>query len=47
MLRAMRAPVDCAMGTVRISLGQMTTETEIEESLEAIVRTVRRLRPTA
>ncbi len=47
VLRAMRVPLDYAMGTIRLSLGRMTTEAEIEESLAAIVRTVRRLRPTA
>jgi cysteine desulfurase NifS len=47
VLRAMRVPPDYAMGTIRLSLGRMTTEAEIEESLDAIVGTVRRLRPTA
>ncbi len=43
----MRVPLDYAMGTIRLSLGRMTTEAEIEESLDAIVRTVRRLHLTA
>ena len=47
VLRAMRVPPDYAMGTIRFSLGRMTTEAEIEQSIDAIVRTVRRLRSTA
>jgi cysteine desulfurase len=47
VLRAMRVPPDYAMGTIRFSLGRMTTEAEIEQSLDAIMRTVRRLRQTA
>jgi cysteine desulfurase len=46
VLRAMRVPPDYAMGTIRFSLGRMTTEAEIEQSIGAIVRTVRRLRST-
>ena len=47
VLRAMRVPPDYAMGTIRFSLGRMTTEAEIEQSIDAILRTVRRLRSTA
>ena len=46
VLRAMRVPPDYAMGTISFSLGRMTTEAEIEQSIGAIVRTVRRLRST-
>ena len=44
VLRAMRVPPDYAMGTIRLSLGRMTTEDEVEQSIEAILRTVGRLR---
>jgi cysteine desulfurase len=47
VLRAMRVPQESAMGTLRLSLGRMTTEAEIEASLEAIVRTVGRLRASS
>lgn len=47
VLRAMRVPPDYAMGTIRLSLGRMTTEAEVEQSLEAILRTVGRLRAAA
>jgi cysteine desulfurase len=44
VLSAMRVPPDYAMGTIRLSLGRMTTDAEVEQSIEAIVRTVARLR---
>jgi cysteine desulfurase len=47
VLRAMRVPQESAMGTLRLSLGRMTTEAEIEASLEAIVRSVGRLRASS
>jgi cysteine desulfurase NifS len=47
VLRAMQVPRDYAMGTIRLSLGRMTTEAEIDQSLAAIAETVRRLRPKA
>jgi cysteine desulfurase NifS/selenium donor protein len=45
VLEAMHLPTEVAMGTLRLSLGRMTTEAEVEHSLDLITETVRRLLP--
>ncbi len=46
VLEAMKVPVDYAMGTIRFSLGYMTSESEIDRAIEAIADTVSRLQPS-
>ena len=43
VLEAMRVPTEWAMGTIRFSVGRMTTEEEIDRAIEAVARTVKRL----
>jgi cysteine desulfurase len=38
VLAAMNLPVDVARGSVRLSLGRFTTETEVDRAAEALVR---------
>jgi cysteine desulfurase len=45
VLEAMRLPVETAMGTLRLTLGRMTTDEEVKRSLVLITETVRRLMP--
>lgn len=45
VLQAMQVPVEYAMGTIRFSTGNMTTETEIVRATESIVQTIERLMP--
>lgn len=44
VLEAMRVPVEWAKGTVRFSTGRMTTADQIDQSIEVVVRAVKRLR---
>lgn len=46
VLEAMHVPVEYAMGTIRFSTGYMTTETEIDEAVNAIETTINRLAPS-
>ena len=45
VLRAMAVPQEIAMGTLRFSVGRMTTEQEIDRAAERIIGAVKRLRP--
>ncbi len=45
VLEAMGVPVEYAMGTIRFSVGAMTTEAEVEAAARTIVTTMRRLFP--
>ncbi len=45
VLEAMKVPVEYAMGTIRLSVGYMTSEADIREAAEAIVTTIGRLQP--
>ena len=47
VLAAMRAPMEFAMGTVRLSVGAPTTQEEIEAAATAIIAAVRRQLPGA
>ncbi|MBG0784285.1 MAG: selenide, water dikinase SelD [Anaerolineaceae bacterium] len=40
VLEAMHAPIDYAMGTVRFSVGRMTSEDEIDRALEIMVKSL-------
>jgi cysteine desulfurase len=44
VLEAMQVPPEYAKGTLRFTTGRMTSETEIDRALEALVRTVNQLR---
>jgi cysteine desulfurase len=44
VLRAMGVPLEWAMGTLRFSVGRMTTEEEIDKAISVVVRAVRELR---
>jgi cysteine desulfurase len=44
VLQAMQVPLAWAKGTLRFSLGRMTTAEEIEQAIEVIVQAVKRLR---
>ncbi|MBN1514218.1 MAG: selenide, water dikinase SelD [Phycisphaerae bacterium] len=46
-LKAMDVPVDQAMGTIRFSTGMFLTEADIDRAVEATVRVVERLQPSA
>jgi cysteine desulfurase NifS/selenium donor protein len=43
VLSAMRVPMEFAIGTIRFSVGRMTTQEEIEEAIPIIVNAYRRL----
>ena len=45
VLQAMGLPQEIAMGTLRFSVGRMTTEQEIDRAAERIIGAVKRLRP--
>lgn len=47
VLEAMGVPVEQAMGTLRLSVGSMTTEAEIDSAAEQIFATIKRLQPAA
>jgi cysteine desulfurase len=44
VLRAMNVPVECAMGTVRFSVGRYTTEEEIDRAIRKIGKVIKGLR---
>ena len=44
VLEAMDVPLEWAKGTVRFSLGRMTTEEEIDKTVKVVVKAVRKLR---
>jgi cysteine desulfurase len=44
VLKAMRVPEDCAKGTLRFSLGRMTTEPDIDRAIAVVVSGVQKLR---
>jgi len=44
-LKAMKVPVDFAMGTVRFSTGAMLTEADVDRAVEAVTSVVERLKP--
>ena len=44
-LKAMKVPVEFAMGTIRFSTGSFLTEAEVDTAIEAVMRVVQRLRP--
>ncbi len=45
VLQAMQVPLEYAMGTVRFSVGRMTTAEEIDRAIEIVSAAVRRLQP--
>ncbi len=45
VLEAMQVPLEYAMGTVRFSVGRMTTAEEIDRAVEIVSSAVRRLQP--
>ncbi len=45
VLEAMHLPVEYAMGTIRFSVGRMTTEDEIATAIEEVAQVVERLAP--
>lgn len=45
VLEAMRLPVDYAMGTIRFSVGRMTSEEEVRRAVEEVIKIVSRLMP--
>jgi cysteine desulfurase NifS/selenium donor protein len=47
VLEAMRVPTEWAMGTIRFSVGKMTTEEEIDRAVAAVIRVVQGLRGEA
>ena len=47
VLAAMRVPVDEAMGTLRFSVGKMTTAAEIDQAIDIVVQAVQQLRQAA
>lgn len=47
VLEAMRVPLEWAKGTLRFSVGRMTTAQEIDRAVEVVVRAVGRLREKA
>jgi cysteine desulfurase len=44
VLKAMKVPVEYAMGTIRLSTGRMITEDEVDRVVSSITKTVKRLR---
>jgi cysteine desulfurase len=40
----MRIPLDDAMGTIRFSVGKMTTPDDIDRAIDLVVRAVREVR---
>lgn len=42
VLAAMRVPEELALGTLRLSLGKMTTEEEVDRAIEVLVRAVKK-----
>jgi cysteine desulfurase NifS/selenium donor protein len=46
VLTAMKLPIDFAMGTIRFSTGRHTTEQEIDQAAESIIKVVKKLRPS-
>ncbi|MDD5425702.1 MAG: selenide, water dikinase SelD [candidate division Zixibacteria bacterium] len=46
VLKAMKVPVEYAMGTIRFSVGRFTTPDEIDRALEEVFRVVDRLQPS-
>ncbi len=42
VLQAMNVPIDYSMGTIRFSTGKFTTEEEIEQAAEIIIKTVQK-----
>lgn len=44
VLAAMQVPLDEAMGTIRFSVGKMTTAREIDQAIDIVVQAVQRLR---
>jgi len=44
VLKAMRVPEDWAKGTLRFSVGRMTTEADIDRAIKVVVRGVQKLR---
>jgi len=44
VLRAMQVPLNWAKGTLRFSVGKMTSAEEIDRAIEAVVKAVRKLR---
>jgi cysteine desulfurase len=44
VLTAMQVPLEYAMGTLRFSVGKMTTSEEIDRAIDIVVQTVQRLR---
>lgn len=47
VLKAMRVPLEYAMGAIRFSVGRFTTEQEIDKAVDEIVRVVQRQRRKA
>ncbi len=45
VLTAMGIPMEYAMGTIRFSVGRMTTSDEIERAIKEIVATVKKIKP--
>ena len=45
VLKAMKVPVEYAMGTIRLSVGRFTTSAEIDSAVEEISHTIEKLRP--
>jgi len=43
VLRAMNIPLDWAKGTLRFSVGRMTTVEQIDKAVQVIVRAVKKL----
>lgn len=44
MLAAMQVSLDEAMGTIRFSVGKMTTAEEIDQAIDVVVQAVQQLR---
>jgi cysteine desulfurase len=47
VLTAMRVPLEYAMGTIRFSVGRMTTTAEIDRAITLVVQAVQTLRQSA
>jgi len=45
VLKAMRVPLEWAQGTIRFSVGKMTTEAEIDTAVRVVVAAVEKLKP--